>query len=232
MAEPKPKQRVPKVRRSKKQKEDMFERAVKSQTAKFSREKNKSEDKIQSEEYTERTVSYGGVKKVYKVRKRINEELTSFERGIVELLRQNTLSEAEQATAADGFRSVIQFILEDREAAQQLTAAPLLWKDRDKSLGQQPHEFIQATYFDAGHNVDRATLRKLDRTLLLSLERQERDPEKAPPQDFLDRFPRKGQQIDAEIAKVKETGDRPESWREQHRLRQAARRRGITLGKE
>ncbi|MEL7381878.1 MAG: hypothetical protein AAFN09_17310 [Pseudomonadota bacterium] len=162
----------------------------------------------------------------------IDEELTDFEKRVVWKLRQTELSKPDETAIERSITDIVHAVMRDNGQRLVLLKAPMLWKERDKSLGQQPHEFIQTTYFDAGHNVDRATLRKLDRTLLLSLERQERDPEKAPPQDFLDRLPRKRDTVDAEVAYVKETGQRPTSYTERMRLEQAARRRGTTLGKE
>ncbi|MGX9357509.1 hypothetical protein ACS3SW_20700 [Roseobacteraceae bacterium S113] len=160
---------------------------------------------------------------------RISEELTDFENELLKVVRDSSLSEDEKTRIVSALRNAIEDIDRSRFAQLLPTEAPVLWRNRDKSLDQEPHQFIQATYFDAGHSIDRKTLRKLDRSLLTQLEAQERDPERRPPQEFLERFPRKKDQLDAEVSRIKETGERPHSWREQHRLRQAAKRRGTDL---
>ena len=169
--------------------------------------------------------------KINSLWKDITRDLTEFETRILATVQGHDLSEAEQDQVITRLHASIDAVIQARATKPMPTEAPLLWRDRDKSLNQEPHEFIEATYFDAGIDVDRKTLRKLDRSLLTQLELQERDPERAPPQTFQDRFPRKSTQLDAEIAKIKETGERPDSYAERMRLIQAAKRRGTNLAK-
>lgn len=114
----------------------------------------------------------------------IDTEITDFEFLILAALRRTSYSEEEQIKLTETVSHAVDSIIRNR--VNRPTYAPELWVDRDPSLKEEPHEFIErvyAKYLESG-TLLRADIRKLDDPLNSALARQEKNPKRSPPKSF------------------------------------------------
>ena len=114
----------------------------------------------------------------------IDGKITDFEYLVIKILRRAEFSEEEQKALAHSIDTSVNSIIRGR--LERPKVAPELWVNRDKSLGEEPHEFIErvyGSYIEAG-SLLRADIRALDDPLNSALARQEKNPKRAPPSSF------------------------------------------------
>ena len=155
----------------------------------------------------------------------IDQELTDFEQRFLEKLRHNKMSEIEKNYLETGVETLLIDIKRERLRPEVPEIAPLLWVDRGNDSQETPHQFIEKHYgrfIDVGL-LDRTAVKKMDRTLITTLERHERSTKTRPPEEFIEKFPPSRKTVEKTKERYKETGEKPTDYRERVRLENALR---------